>query len=290
MSLSIIMLNLLFGIGMDSGRVRSFENQKVMKYRFLSVFALAVMFFYCCSCEKMPEPLIDYVDEYGVNHGTGVKIGKAVWAPVNCGYHKDDFKYGKLYQWGRKYGQGYNGNFYDGDWDQEYSDASFPETIKGPVTSREAQSKDNENKFYYNSSYPWHWCGIKENNLWNSGTEKNPVKAEYDPCPDGWRVPTYVELKELNKMYVVWIVDENIRSGCWFSEKSSYAETVPHVFLPAAGYCSGHHGSHGSRGRDGYYWSSKSDDDGLNYIVLSNPIGVYDLNTANGHSVRCVQE
>ena len=97
MSLSIIMLNLLFGIGMDSGRVRSFENQKVMKYRFLSVFALAVMFFYCCSCEKMPEPLIDYVDEYGVNHGTGVKIGKAVWAPVNCGYHKDEFKYGKLY-------------------------------------------------------------------------------------------------------------------------------------------------------------------------------------------------
>ena len=42
----------------------------------------------------------DYIDEYGINHGPGVKIGETVWAPVNCGYHAEDFKYGKLYQWG----------------------------------------------------------------------------------------------------------------------------------------------------------------------------------------------
>ncbi len=261
-----------------------------MKYKVLSFFALAVMFLYCCSCDKVPEPIIDYVDEYGVNHGTGVKIGKAVWAPVNCGYHKDDFKYGKLYQWGRKYGQGYNGNIYDGDWSQSYSDASFPETIKGPVTLEVAQSKENENKFYYNSSYPFHWSRTKFNGLWNSGTEKNPVKAEYDPCPDGWRVPTYAELEELNDIYFTWITNENGQSGCWFSEKNSYAESVPHIFLPAAGFRSGHNGREGYRGRNGSYWSSKSDNDGINYIVLGNPNGFYDLNTANGYSVRCVQE
>ena len=58
-------------------------------------------------------PLTDYVDEFGVNHGIGVAIGNAIWAPVNCGYHKDNYKYGKLYQWGRKYGQGYIGNYWD---------------------------------------------------------------------------------------------------------------------------------------------------------------------------------
>ena len=40
----------------------------------------------------------DYIDEYGINHGPGVEIGGVVWAPVNCGYHETDFKYGKLYQ------------------------------------------------------------------------------------------------------------------------------------------------------------------------------------------------
>ena len=49
----------------------------------------------------------DYIDEYGINHGQGVKIGAIVWAPVNCGYHETDYPYGKLYQWGRKHGQGY---------------------------------------------------------------------------------------------------------------------------------------------------------------------------------------
>ena len=34
----------------------------------------------------------DYIDEYGVNHGKGTAIGMAVWAPVNSGYHKDDYK------------------------------------------------------------------------------------------------------------------------------------------------------------------------------------------------------
>lgn len=43
---------------------------------------------------------VNYVDEYGVNHGYGVEIGGIIWAPVNCGYHETDYKYGKLYQWG----------------------------------------------------------------------------------------------------------------------------------------------------------------------------------------------
>ena len=34
--------------------------------------------------------------------------------------------------------------------------------------------------------------------MWNSGSESKPVKTEYDPCPDGWRVPTS---RELSKLY-----------------------------------------------------------------------------------------
>ncbi|OPB88868.1 FISUMP domain-containing protein [Elizabethkingia ursingii] len=37
------------------------------------------------------------------------------------------------------------------------------------------------------------------NNAWNSGTEINPIKTAQDPCPSGWRVPTYAE------MWVLWL-------------------------------------------------------------------------------------
>ena len=42
---------------------------------------------------------LDYIDEYGINHGGGILIGDILWAPVNCGYHETDYPYGKLYQW-----------------------------------------------------------------------------------------------------------------------------------------------------------------------------------------------
>ena len=141
----------------------------------------------------------DYIDEYGVNHGQGVKIGETVWAPVNCGYHATDFKYGKLYQWGRKYGQGYSGTLYDANGSKvgTYSDAVVPTIVSGPVDLATGQSKDNENIFYNNSSDPWDWLSPQDDELWNSGTEENPVKTEYDPCPEGWRVPTLAEVEIL---------------------------------------------------------------------------------------------
>ena len=83
-----------------------------MKLRLFPTAFLAVLL--CCVKDQVPQEMvdndpdvIDYVDEYGVNHGPGIKIGIHVWAPVNCGYHATDYKYGKMYQWGRKYGQGF---------------------------------------------------------------------------------------------------------------------------------------------------------------------------------------
>jgi hypothetical protein len=78
----------------------------------------------------------DYIDEYGTNNGPGIQIGETTWTPVNCGYHKDDFKYGKLYQWGRKYGQGYEGDLYDVNDNKSgtYSDATVPAIEEGGIS------------------------------------------------------------------------------------------------------------------------------------------------------------
>ena len=91
----------------------------------------------------------DYIDEYGVNHGKGTAIGIAIWAPVNCGYHKDDYKYGKLYQWGRKYGQGYSGDLCDinGKVVGEVSDATVPTIEEGGITAVTGIHKSKANVF-----------------------------------------------------------------------------------------------------------------------------------------------
>ena len=231
--------------------------------------------------------IADYIDEYNENHGKGIVVGMTVWAPVNCGYHKDDFKYGKLYQWGRKYGQGYSGDLYDvsGSYIGTYSDTEVPTIEEGGVSEIGGNHKNNANVFYYGSS---DWVDPRNDKLWNSGSESKPVKTEYDPCPAGWRVPTDAELRELCKNNSSWTSEEG-QPGYWFSGASSYTENVPQVFFPAAGYRSYGGGAY-YRGNYGYYWSSSPNDRyAYNLNFNSRGFTMYDLSRACGYSVRCVQ-
>ena len=189
-------------------------------------------------------PTADYIDEYGVNHGKGIAVGNIVWAPVNCGYkaatsESKGFPYGKLYQWGRKYGQGYN------------NDESVPELVEGPVMPSVAQSEENKDKFYYVSQSPYDWNKVKNDELWNSGTESAPVKTKYDPCPEGWRVPTYAELAKLNKNYSSWTTSEG-QNGRYFTGDYTCLDKAPQVFFPAAGLRSDDDGDAYGRGGNGY--------------------------------------
>jgi uncharacterized protein (TIGR02145 family) len=239
---------------------------------------------------------VDYIDEYGVNHGKGTAIGMAVWAPVNCGYHKDDYKYGKLYQWGRKYGQGYFGSLYDvnGKKVGEVSDATVPTIEEGGVSVVTGNHKSMANIFYTGFK-KGDWVDPRDDKLWNSGSESNPLKTEYDPCPDGWRIPTYAELDELNNNYSSWTADENGQSGRWFSGANSYTEIVPQVFFPAAGSRNYNDGNADYRGSSGDYWSSRpynAYDYGAYYFALSrNQVDMFysSFSRARGYSVRCVQ-
>ena len=235
----------------------------------------------------------DYIDEYGINHGKGTTIGMAIWAPVNCGYHETDFKYGKLYQWGRKYGQGYSGEFFDGDRKQTYSDATVPTIEEGGVSLVSGQHKSKSNVFFTGTSeFNYDYLYPQESKLWNSGTEANPVKTEYDPCPEGWRVPTYAELDNLNNNHSSLVTDENGQTGYWFSGENPYTETVPQVFFPSAGrrYCDG---EADNRGRLGFYWSSlwePTSKFSRNLYCQTNSVNMNSSFCAHGFSVRCVQE
>ena len=200
-----------------------------------------------------------------------------IWAPVNCGYHATDYKYGKLYQWGRKYGQGYD------------TDATIPQLTKGQVSKTEGNLKSNENKYYY---YKSDWVTPSDKELWNSGTESSPVKTESDPCPDGWRVPTKSELNMLIKCHSYWTANDADQVGYWLSGEKTYTEDVPQVFFPVSGVRAYSNGGATGRGGVGYYWSSTPSNSGAEYFFfnrnnVSISTGGY---RANGHSVRCVKE
>ena len=223
----------------------------------------------------------DYVDELGVNHGKGIAVAGVIWAPVNCGYEPAtaDYKgypYGKLYQWGRKYGQGYDDN-----------DATYPSgdnLIKGPVMPSWGSLETYKDAFFYGS---YDWCNQRLDDLWVDSEGK---KTKKDPCPSGWRVPTLSELAVLSSNYSSWTTNDN-QKGYYFVGEYTYIENLPQVFFPAAGYRNYDIGIACYRGDCGNYWSSSPDGSGANYLRFnSGGVGMDNFSRAYGYSVRCVQE
>ena len=156
-----------------------------------------------------------------------------------------------------------------------------------------AQSEENSNKFYYNAESPYDWRKVQKDGLWNSGTEDNPVKTAYDPCPEGWRVPTYAELGQLSNRYSSFKTVGGQR-GRYFCGDYTYIDNAPQVFFPAAGHRDNSDGGANNRGGCGNYWSSRPYSDsakGLyfdsSHIYVSRSGYGY---RADGYSVRCVQE
>ena len=235
------------------------------------------------SCTATPS--IDYVAD-GVNYGKGIAIGDVVWAPVNCGYEAptDTYKgypYGKLYQWGRPYGLGYDSD-----------DASYPSgdnLVEGPVVPSVGLAEENKYKFYYNSM---DWSKGQKDDLWNSGTESSPIKTKYDPCPEGWRVPIPAELDNLKNSSSPVITVES-RQGLYFCGGYTYLDGAPQVFFPSAGvrYI---RADAGERGWSGNYWSSSPSGDFGDRASYLRFVGADAWMSSNGRahgcSVRCVEE
>lgn len=234
-----------------------------------------------CTVTVTPDPYaVHYIDEYGIDRGTGTEVDGVIWAPVNCGYDTGKFPFGKLYQWGRLYGQGYS--------DGVYSDAELPE-VKDRRIYPDEQTEADANVFFIGSSSDYSWSYYDDNTLWNKGTSVKPVKGAYDPCPDGWRVPTEEELTGLTANFSSKADTFDGQSGGWFSGSRPSRENEARVFLPLAGSRLST-GTAAKREEYGFYWSSGS------YLSIDNSLGsLYAYNNAyitkaNGYSLRCVQE
>lgn len=181
--------------------------------------------------ENTSESLTIYIKSFPFYENTAIKPVKfkvggkeKYWAPVNAGATKilESFSYGSnvnatgfcgnLFQWGRK--DAFQNTSIAAEVSSENADVSLG------VPTGEAALADMSKwagKFICETTVPnntrnnWLLFEAGKDNptqdnvnlnawyqkLWNKGSEADPVKTEYDPCPNGWRVPTEVELKSL---------------------------------------------------------------------------------------------
>ena len=236
---------------------------------------------------------LDYIDEYGINHGGGILIGGILWAPVNCGYHETDYPYGRLYQWGRKHGHGY-GAPYERERDEVNPDKPAAEIVPAPV--KPAEALKHPERFYARSDMaPFNWTE-NDMTLWcplifQGLASKHP---KYDPCPEGWRVPELSDFHNLAEHYSDFVeYPEGGPKGRWFSGPEEYGTDVPRIFLPAAGMLNPGGASH-SRDREAAYWSLRhGGGEGLVWHLYFNEGKTMVDPMAYPHeaySVRCVKD
>ena len=150
------------------------------------------------------------------------------------------------------------------------------------------QSEYNEGYFFTSNVYGSDWLIRSEGKLWNLGTADSPVKSEYDPCPDGWRVPTSPEMKNLISNHSSWTSDKG-QKGYWFSGSQTYSSSVPRVFLPAAGSLHGGHSGAYDRGIEGEYWTSYHGGYPPEFRFTSSVVETSLYYCSYGFSVRCVK-
>ena len=251
-------------------------------------------------CIKKSEMNAKYYIDNGVNYGQGIEIDGTVWAPVNCGYKDvsttgNGFVYGKLYQFGRKDGQGYGEPWSrDTKPDEYYFDETIP-TIAACWNGANEEADANTHYYGTEGSVDYDWITPQNDHFWNSGTEEKPVKTQYDPCPAGWRIPTAEELSKLTKLTASSLTILNNVYGWWLSDNNSNEK----LFFPAPGarYADNWFHSAGAkeRGKSAYYRSSLTS--GVHSVTFN-----LKLNNTNetvmwidygeprgaGYSVRCV--
>jgi hypothetical protein len=195
--------------------------------------------------------------------------------------------YGLLYQWGRK-------DPFPGSTTLSTSTTTTIYTASGAATLTLDSVKVAENltnsisnplTFYYGrtaNEFDWFsaTAGVHNDSLWGGySLDKPAAKSVYDPCPLGWRVPT-------------WENNESPWSNfpdSWGA--TAFGDTWDGDFWAAAGRRRYQSGVLQYISDYGYYWSGSATDM-YGYCLEFNVTGVntaFKLNRASGLPVRCVK-
>jgi hypothetical protein len=183
---------------------------------------------------------------------TNPATGK-IWMDRNLGASQaatsstDANAYGDLYQWGRR---------------------SDGHQCRNSATTTTLSSTDQPaNGDFIIGAFDWR--SPQNDNLWQG------VNGVNNPCPSGYRLPTYAEL--------------DAERASWSSNNSAGAFASP-LKLPVAGVRSNSYGSLDDVGSNGDYWSSAVNGTiAYNLYFGSSDASMYNYYRAFGLSVRCLK-
>jgi len=241
-----------------------------MKTSFKSFFMLAAGLFLITSCNNddddgqqpgtpaQPDPIdinACLEDDTEVVEVVNPATGK-IWMDRNLGASRaatsatDSAAYGYLYQWGRH-----------SDGHQCRNAETTDEQATDPFPGHGFFIAVDDNVL--------NWMSPQNSNLWQGAEGIN------NPCPEGFRLPTAVEL------------DEERMS--WISNDAAGAFGSP-LKLPKAG-SRGNGGSLFIVGEYGYYWSSVVPGSGGRMLGFHDgSAGMADGNRVSGRSIRCIKD
>lgn len=184
--------------------------------------------------------------------------------------------YGLYYQFGRKDPFVGSTEIYDINGTSKSTGATI---ATGKVTFAKAVQTPATFYTYGSGNNDWASPNNYTSKNWNDISESDG-KTFFDPCPEGWRLPTKAEYSNFSTTTFTWDATNSGRTynGNWF---------------PAAGYRGSDDGSMGFVGSNGYYWSASPLSGNYGYILYFLSGYVFPATNhsrASGFSVRCVQE
>ncbi len=193
------------------------------------------------------------------NPATGrIWMDRNLGASVVATSPTDAAAYGSYYQWGR---------FADG---HQNPAASTTYTIATTPAPNAGNSWDGKFILEPYGIYPRDWVNPQNNTLWQG------VNGTNNPCPSGFRIPTYAE----------WEAER----ASWSSNNATGAFNSP-LKLTIGGYRHVANGTIYSAGSYGTYWSTGIYQEKASFMTIytNNAYFINDVR-AYGRSVRCIKE
>lgn len=216
-----------------------------------------------------------------------VTIGDLIWAPVNVGY-REDLKQGELFQWHRKYGFGLSVAVYP-------TSHEFATSLWSVDLDQETAQDKYRDVFLKNGVDPKDWCPVLQTE-WNNS-------QKFNPCPEGWRLPTKSEFDALIKIGVTNIgttnggVDDLLGKWIGPDHDDSEKRATSAVFFPITGYFTvSATATRTDNTSKGMYWASSRPSpptkfaDYMQFTTSLNIPSLPSTDRASGFAVRCVKD